>query len=237
MLGSLQGGCASEAAQAEHQPPAPAEPLPAPVPQQSTEELEQLVAPIALYPDALVAQILAAATYPTQIVEADRWLQQHPDLKGDALAKAVDAQSWDPGVKALTQFPGLLGMMDKNLSWTSSLGEAYVNGQQNVLDAVQVMRQRAQQAGNLKSTPQESVTTQGDAIALNRQIRKSFMCRNTIPGSSTVIPSRSTRVGLEFRASSSMGRGSSSAWELVSVFSVASAGGGTAGERIGTDTA
>jgi hypothetical protein len=166
VLGTLMGGCASEAVQVETSPPAPAEPLPAPVPQQSTEELQQLVAPIALYPDALVAQILAAATYPTQIVETDRWLQEHPELKGDALAKAVDAQSWDAGVKALTQFPGLLAMMDKNLSWTSSLGEAYVNGQQNVLDAVQVMRQRAQQAGNLKSTPQESVTTQGNAIVI-----------------------------------------------------------------------
>jgi hypothetical protein len=166
VLGCLQGGCASEAAQSETQPPAPVQPLPAPAAQQSTQELDQLVAPIALYPDALVAQILAAATYPTQIVEADRWLQQHTDLKGDALAKAVDAQSWDPGVKALTQYPGLLGMMDKNLSWTSSLGEAYVNGQQNVLDAVQVMRLRAQQAGNLKSTQQESVTTQGNSIVI-----------------------------------------------------------------------
>jgi hypothetical protein len=136
------------------------------VPQQSTQALDQLVAPIALYPDALVAQILAGATYPTQIVEADRWLQQHADLKGDALAKAVDTQSWDPGIKALTQFPGLLSMMDKNLSWTSSLGEAFVNGQQNVLDAVQVMRRRAQQAGNLKSTQQESVTTQGSTIVI-----------------------------------------------------------------------
>jgi len=167
VLGCLQGGCASEAAQAETQPPAPAEPLSASLPQPSVQELDQLVAPIALYPDALVAQILAAATYPTEIVEADRWLQQHPDLKGDALAKAVDAQSWDPGVKALTQFPGLLGMMDKNLSWTSSLGQAYVNGQQDVLAAVQVMRQRAQQAGNLKSTPQESVTTQGNTIVID----------------------------------------------------------------------
>jgi hypothetical protein len=166
VLGFLQGGCAIEAAQPETQPPAPAEPLPAPAARQSTHALDQLVAPIALYPDALVAQILAAATYPTQIVEADRWLQQHPDLKGDALAKAVDAQSWDPGVKALTQYPGLLGMMDKNLSWTSSLGEAYVNGQQDVLDAVQVMRRRAQQAGNLKSTQQESVTTQGSTIVI-----------------------------------------------------------------------
>jgi hypothetical protein len=146
--------------------PASAESPPAAVPQQSTQELDQVVAPIALYPDALVAQILAAAGHPTEIVEADRWLQQHPDLKGDALAKAVDAQSWDPGVKALTQFPGLLGMMDKNLSWTSSLGEAYVNGQQKVLDAVQVMRRRAQQAGNLKSTAQQSVTTQGTTIVI-----------------------------------------------------------------------
>ena len=159
VLGCLQGGCASEVARAETQPPAPA-------PHQSTQKLDQLVAPIALYPDALIAQILAGATYPSEIVEADRWLQQHPDLKGDALAKAVDAQSWDPGVKALTQFPGLLGMMDKNLSWTSSLGEAYVSEQQNVLDAIQVMRLRAQQAGNLKSTPQESVTTQGNTIVI-----------------------------------------------------------------------
>src|SRR5450432_2854184 len=163
-LGCLQGGCASEQAQAQSL--ATAQPVPAPVPQQAGEDLQQLVAPIALYPDALVAQVLAAATYPTQIVEADRWLQQHPDLKGDALAKAVDAESWDPSVKALTQFPGLLGMMDKNLSWTSSLGEAYVNGQQSVLDAVQGMRQRAQLAGSLKTTVQESVTTQGNTIVI-----------------------------------------------------------------------
>src|SRR5262249_31364055 len=124
------------------------------------------VAPIALYPDELVAQILAAATYPAQVVQADRWMQQHTDLKGDALAQAVDSQPWDPSVKALMQFPPVLEMMDKNLSWTSSLGDAYVNGQQNVMDAVQVMRQRAQQAGNLKSTQQENVTTDGGTIAI-----------------------------------------------------------------------
>ena len=165
VAGWLQG-CASQAAQVESQPVAPDDSLAAPLPQQSTQELEQLVAPIALYPDPLIAQILAGASHPTEIVEADRWLQQSPDLKGEALATAVDAQSWDPSVKALTQYPGLLGMMDKNLSWTSSLGEAYVNGQQNVLDAVQVMRQRAQQAGNLKSTQQESVTTDGNSIVI-----------------------------------------------------------------------
>src|SRR5207248_7163520 len=87
-----------------------------PTVQQSPEELQQLVAPIALYPDALVAQILAAATYPTEVVEAERWMQQHPDLKGDALAQAVDSQSWDPSVKALTQLPSVLAMMDKSLS-------------------------------------------------------------------------------------------------------------------------
>src|SRR6202044_1403435 len=146
VLGTLQTGCASEAEQSETAPQVPTDPLSAPVPQQSTQELDQLVAPIALYPDPMVAQILAAATHPTQIVEADRWLQQHANLKGDALGKAVDEQSWDPGVKALTQFPGLLAMMDKNLSWTSSLGEACVNGQGDVLDAVQTMRRRAQQA-------------------------------------------------------------------------------------------
>jgi uncharacterized membrane protein YgcG len=166
VLGFLQAGCASQAVQADTQPEAQAEPLSAPLPQQSTQELEQLVAPIALYPDPLVAQILAGATHPSEIVEADRWMQQNPDLKEEALAKAVDAQSWDPSVKALTQFPGLLGMMDQNLSWTSSLGEAYVNGQQTVLEAVQSMRQRAQQAGNLKSTPQESVTADGNSIEI-----------------------------------------------------------------------
>ena len=164
VIGVLQGGCAGEMA---IEAPAPAaEPLPTPLPRPSTQELEQLVAPVALYPDALVAQILAAATYPSQIVEADRWLQQHPDLKGEALATAVSAQSWDPAVMALTQFPGLLGMMDQNLSWTSSLGEAYVNGQQDVLEAIQTMRQRARQAGNLKSTTQESVTTDGNTILI-----------------------------------------------------------------------
>jgi hypothetical protein len=170
LLASVTGGCAIESTEPETQPPVQAAPQPpedaaggAPL---SADALDQLVAPIALYPDALVAQILAAATYPAEVVEADRWMQQHTGLKGDALAQAVDPQSWDPSVKALTQFPPVLEMMDKNLSWTSSLGDAYVNGQQNVLDAVQVMRQRAQQAGNLRSTQQETVTTEGQTIAI-----------------------------------------------------------------------
>ncbi len=121
----------------------------APYTQQTPEQLQQLVAPIALYPDSLVAQVLAAATFPEQVVEADRWVQAHPDLKGDALGQAVDQQPWDPSVKALAGFPSVLGNMDKNLSWTSSLGDAYYNQQQDVMDAVQVMRRRARAAGNL----------------------------------------------------------------------------------------
>ncbi len=100
---------------------------PPPTAQHSPQELQQLVAPIALYSDALVAQILAASTYPTQIVEAERWMQSHSNLKGEELGKEVDKQDWDPSVKAMAQFPSVLENMDKNLSWTSSLGEAYAN--------------------------------------------------------------------------------------------------------------
>ena len=137
-----------------------------PYTQQTPEQLQQLVAPIALYPDSLVAQILAASTFPEQVVEADRWVQSHPDLKGDALAQAVDQEPWDPSVKALAAFPSVLGNMDKNLSWTSSLGDAYYNEQQGVMDAVQVMRRRAQQAGNLNSTSQQNITTEASVIQI-----------------------------------------------------------------------
>jgi len=139
---------------------------PPPSVQQSPQELQQLVAPIALYPDALVAQILAASTYPTEIVEADRWMQSHSKLKGEELAKEVDRQPWDPSVKALTQFPSVLENMDKNLSWSSSLGEAYVNQPQDVTDAVQTLRQQARSAGYLNSNEQEKVTSQGSTIVI-----------------------------------------------------------------------
>src|ERR1700730_16511781 len=155
------------ASQSDQQPPA------APV-QQSPQELQQLVAPIALYPDALVAQILAASTYPTEIVEADRWIERHSDLKGEKLAKEVDKQDWDPSVKALAQFPSVLENMDKNLSWTSSLGEAYANGPEDVTSAVQEMRQQAQKAGHLNSNEQERVTTQGSTVVIEPVPKKHF---------------------------------------------------------------
>src|ERR1700739_1929070 len=134
--------------------------------QQTPEQLQQLVAPIALYPDSLVAQILAASTFPEQVVEADRWVQSHPDLRGDALAQAADQQPWDPSVKALTAFPSVLGNMDKNLSWMSSLGDVYYNQEQDVMDAIQEMRRRAQEAGNLNSSTQQTVTTEGSDIEI-----------------------------------------------------------------------
>src|SRR5271163_3447620 len=135
--------------------------------QQTPEQLQQLVAPIALYPDSLVAQILAASTFPEQVVEADRWVQAHPDLKGDDLGQAADQQPWDPSVKALVAFPSVLGNMDKNLSWTSSLGDAYYNQEQDVMDAIQVMRRRAEQAGNLNSTSEQTVTTADSDIQID----------------------------------------------------------------------
>jgi len=164
VLSTAPAGFAAQGSQSSTSSPAQVTPVqPAP---QTPEQLQQLVAPIALYPDALVAQILAAATYPDQIVEADRWLQQHTDVKGDQLGQEVDKQPWDPSVKALTEFPSVLANMDKNLSWTSSLGDAYVNQQQDVMNAVQVMRDRAQKAGNLKTTSQEKVSNQGKTIVI-----------------------------------------------------------------------
>jgi hypothetical protein len=156
-------------AQASQTQDAPAPPQDGEAPsyaQQTPEQLQRLVAPIALYPDSLVAQILAASTFPEEVVEADRWVQSHPDLKGADLGKAVDQQPWDPSVKALAAFPSVLGNMDKNLSWTSSLGDAYYNQQQDVMDAVQVMRRKAQDAGALKTTPQEVVKADGPTIVV-----------------------------------------------------------------------
>src|ERR1700751_4414900 len=123
----------------------------------STNDLQQLVAPIALYPDALVAQVLGAATFPDQIQAADAWLQQNKNLTGNTLMQAVDKQSWDPSVKALTQFPSVMDNLAKNLSWTSTLGEAYHNQAADVMTAVQNLRAEAKAAGNLKSGSQIKV--------------------------------------------------------------------------------
>jgi len=132
------------------QAPASAQPL-------NAAQLEQLVAPIALYPDALVAQVLAASTYPGQIADADHWRQMQGYASPDQIAAGADAQNWDPSVKGLTAFPRVLAQMDRNLQWTTDLGNAYYNQPQDVLEAVQVMRGRARTAGTLQSTPQQAV--------------------------------------------------------------------------------
>ncbi|HEX8814506.1 MAG TPA: DUF3300 domain-containing protein [Terriglobales bacterium] len=126
----------------------------------SAEELQGLVAPIALYPDALVAQILGAATFPDQVAVANYWLQQNKNLAANALMQAADKQTWDPSVKALTQFPSVLDNMATNLSWTSSLGEAYHNQASEVMSAIQTLRAKAKEAGNLKTSPQMTVVQQ-----------------------------------------------------------------------------
>jgi hypothetical protein len=130
----------------------------------SADDLQGLVAPIALYPDALVAQILAAATFPDQVGVADYWLQQNKNLTGTALMQAVDTQSWDPSVKALVQFSSVLDNLAKNLSWTSALGEAYHNQSADVMTAIQTLRAKAQAAGNLKSSAQITVVQQSPQV-------------------------------------------------------------------------
>jgi hypothetical protein len=139
--------------------PAPASAPPAVEPLTSSQ-LDALVAPIALYPDALVAQVLAAASYADEVAFADLWLAQNQNLQGAALTQAVNQQSWDPSVKALTQFQSVLHNLAKNLSWTSSLGQAFENQQSDVMAAVQVMRAKAEAAGTLQSSSQIKVVQQ-----------------------------------------------------------------------------
>lgn len=122
------------------------------------EELEQLVAPIALYPDNLLAEVLMASTYPLEVVEADRWAKQNKQLKGDALKSAVDKKAWDDSIKALAAVPDVLGMMSEKLDWTKSLGDAVLAQQPDVMDAVQRLRKKAEDNNKLKTTSQQKVT-------------------------------------------------------------------------------
>jgi len=132
----------------------------------SKDKLEQLVAPIALYTDGLVAQILMASTYPLQAVEADRWVKQNPKLQGDALQKAVEKENWDPSVKSLVFFPDILDRMSNSLEWTQDLGDAVLADQKAVMDAVQRMRHYAYEAGNLKTNDQQEVVVENKIIKI-----------------------------------------------------------------------
>jgi len=121
------------------------------------EELEQLVAPIALYPDALLAQVFMASTYPLEVVEAARWAKANANLKGQALEDALQQQPWDPSVKSLAAFPQVLTMMNDKLDWTQKLGDACLAQQKDVMDAVQRLRGKAQAEGTLKTTQEQKV--------------------------------------------------------------------------------
>ena len=133
----------------------------------NAQQLEQLLAPIALYPDALLAQILAASTYPAQIAAADQWRRSMGGAPPDQIAAIANGEGgWDPSVKALTAYPQILDMMNQNLQWTTALGNAYYNQPQDVMETVQVLRQRAESVGNLQSTPQEQVTADQGYISV-----------------------------------------------------------------------
>lgn len=143
---------------------------PAPQPDQSLlkpEQLDALVAPIALYPDALLANVLAASTYPLEVVEADRWVKEHKTLKGDQLKSQLDKQSWDDSIKALTGTASVLAMMSDKLDWTKSLGDAVLAQQPDVMDAIQRLRAKAQANNKLVSTKQQKVSVQTQD---NRQV-------------------------------------------------------------------
>jgi len=136
--------------------------LPPPGQTLTPDQLDDLVAPVALYPDPLVSQILVASTYPLELVQALQWLQRNPGLTGAALTQAAQQQNWDPSIQALVVFPDLVKRLNQDITWTTNLGNAFLSQQADVMDAVQRMRAKAQQAGKLSSTPQQTVTTTSD---------------------------------------------------------------------------
>jgi len=146
--------------------------LPAPVFAQSNipvfrqEELDQILAPIALYPDSLLAQVLMAATYPLEVVQADRWVRQNRNLPPEALNNALDRQIWDPSVKALVPFPDVLSMMSERLDWTQRVGDAFLAQEQDVMATIQELRAKAYASGNLRSSQQQTVSRQGTIIVV-----------------------------------------------------------------------
>jgi hypothetical protein len=140
-------------------PAAPAEQA-APRSNLSEQQLDNLVAPLALYPDPLLSQVLVAATYPLEVVEANQWLQDNRSLTGTALIDAAKQQNWDPSVQALVAFPDVLARLNQDVRWTTDLGNAFLGQQKDVMAAVQRLRARAQANGKLRTTPQEIVTTE-----------------------------------------------------------------------------
>ena len=129
----------------------------------SKEQVEQLVAPIALYPDSLLAQVLMAATYPADVAEAAKWSKANKDMKGDDAIKKVESESWDPAVKSLVAFPQVLYMMGEKPDWVQNLGDAFLASSKDVLDAAQRLRTKAKSEGNLKSNEQQKIVIEQEA--------------------------------------------------------------------------
>ena len=155
MLSLLPGDTAVYAREARVQD-APQDQAPPMIP---NDQLDSLVAPIALYPDPLLSQVLVASTYPLEIVQLQQWLEKHKDLKGDALVAAVEKEDWDPSIQAMAALPDAVKQLSENIKWTTDLGNAFLAQQNDVMDAVQRMRMKAKDAGNLKSTEQMKVET------------------------------------------------------------------------------
>ncbi len=154
-----QGGNPADQGVDQGPPPSAYQPL-------GPDQLDQLVAPIALYPDSLVAQVLAASTYPAQVASAQQFIQQSGNYPPEQLAEMANTQPWDPSVKSLVAFPQVVNDLNRNMGWTTQLGNAYYNQPQDVMTAVQAMRQRAYSAGNLRPTPQLGVTYAPGAIVI-----------------------------------------------------------------------
>ena len=132
----------------------------------SKEELAQLLAPIALYPDELISQILTASTYPLEIVQADRWVKSHKQSAGDVLAKQLEKEKWDPSVKSLVNFPEVLAKMSEKLELTTKIGDAFLAQQKEVMGTIQELRQKAYEAGNLKTTKEQKVVVEKETIII-----------------------------------------------------------------------
>ena len=137
---------------------------PAPLQLLSANRLNDVVAPIALYPDALISQVLVASTYPLELVQAQQWLQRQPGLKGSALTEAAQQQNWDPSVQALLMFPDVLQRLNGDIEWTTNLGNAFLTQRADVMNAIQRLRLNAEQSGKLVSTSQQQVLTTTEVV-------------------------------------------------------------------------
>ena len=149
----------------------------------SQQDLDELLAPIALYPDALLAQVLMASTYPLDVVEADRWVKANAKLKGKELEDAAQKQDWDPAVKALAVLPQVLTMMSEKIDWTTKLGNAFLAQQADVMKTAQSLRKKAQEAGNLKSTPEQTVKSEKQEDRKSTRLNSSHIQKSRMPSS------------------------------------------------------